>query len=79
MVAPQVYGILPSIQEHTISFDLNYPGNYVLEYNGDSKNALHIFANPLEEEPITEESAKADDSIIWLLAREYRNTRCSDV
>lgn len=66
MVAPQVYGILPSIQEHTISFDLNYPGNYVLEYNGDSKNALHIFANPLEEEPITEESAKADDSIIYI-------------
>lgn len=44
-VSPQVYGIVPSFEKKTISFDLNYPGNYVLEYNDDSKKVLHIFAN----------------------------------
>jgi len=66
LVAPQVYGITPSINSKTISFDLSYPGNYVLEYNNDSNKALHIFANPIEENPITEEMASKDDSIIYI-------------
>lgn len=66
LVSPQVYGIKPSINSKTISFDLSYPGNYVLEYNNDSNKALHIFANPIEENPITEEMASNDDSIIYI-------------
>lgn len=66
IVSPQVYGILPSVDSHKISFDLNYPGNYVLEYNDDSNNALHIFANPIEEDPIDEQKASQDDSIIYI-------------
>lgn len=66
LVSPQVYGIKPSINSKTISFDLSYPGNYVLEYNNDSNKALHIFANPIEKNPITEEMASNDDSIIYI-------------
>lgn len=65
-VSPLVYGITPTISGNTISFDLNYNGNYVLQYNDDSNTAIQIFANPLEENPITEEDAASDDSIIYI-------------
>lgn len=66
VVRPLAYGISPSIKGNTISFDLSYSGNYVLEYNDDSNNCLHIFANPIEKDPITEVDAKTDSSITYI-------------
>ena len=62
VIRPLVYGIAPTIKDKTISFDLEYTGNYVLEYNDNSDNVLHIFGNPIEENPITE----ASDDVIYV-------------
>lgn len=64
-VSPLVYGIEPTASGNTLSFDLSYNDNYVVEVNGDSENVLHLFANPLETDPITEEEAAKDDKIIY--------------
>ncbi len=66
ILRPQIYGIHPSFKEHTISFDLTSSGNYVLEYNDNSDEAIQIFANPLEEEKITEETSKTDPNLIYV-------------
>ncbi|MCI2068651.1 MAG: glycosyl hydrolase family 28 protein [Bacilli bacterium] len=65
LVRPLVYGIVPTITNKTIEFDLENPADYTIEYNDDYKTAIHLFANPLEEDPITEEEAKADSKIIY--------------
>lgn len=65
-VSPLVYGIQPEIKDNIISFDLEYSDNYTIEYNGDYKTAIHIFANTLEEDPITQEEAANDDSIVYI-------------
>lgn len=65
-VSPLVYGIVPEIKDNVISFDLSYTDNYVIEYNGDYKNAIHLFANPIEQEPITKEMADNDPSITYI-------------
>lgn len=65
-VTPQVYGIRANVKNNKVSFDLSYSGNYVVELNNDSSTAIHIFANPLEENPITESDAENDDSIIYI-------------
>lgn len=66
LLRPQVYGIVPTYSEHTISFDLTSSGNYVLEYNDNSDEAIQIFANPIEKETITEESAKSNPNMIYV-------------
>ena len=65
-VSPLVYGIKPTVKGNIISFDLEYSDNYTVEYNGDYKNAIHIFANEIEKNPITKEDAEKDDSIIYI-------------
>lgn len=65
-VSPLVYGIQPEVNDNKILFDLEYSDSYVVEYNGDYKTAIHIFANTIEENPITKEEAKADDSIVYI-------------
>ncbi len=65
-VSPRIYGITPEVEDNKISFDLEYNGNYVVEYNDDYKTAIHIFASEIEKNPITEEQAKKDDSIIYI-------------
>ena len=66
IVRPLMYGIKTSISGKKISFDLEYSGNYVLEYNDDSNKVVHLFAGPIEDSPITEEDAAKDDSIIYI-------------
>lgn len=58
VVRPLSYGIEPAVSGNTVEFDLEYSANYTLEYNDGTvtdaaDNALHIFANPIEENPIT--------------------------
>ena len=65
-VSPLVYGIKPVINGKTISFDLDYNDNYVLEYNDDSNTSVHIFANALETETMTEEEAANDPKKIYV-------------
>lgn len=64
-ISPLVYGITPEAKGNTLSFDLSYNDNYVIEVNGDSNNVLHLFANPIEEDPITKEEAEADPNIVY--------------
>ena len=66
LVRPLVYGIATTINERTISFLLEYTGNYVLEYNDDPSTAVHIFANPIETETMTKEEADADPNKIYV-------------
>ena len=66
LVRPQIYGIVPKIEGNKVTFTLEYSGNYVLELNDDSNTALQIFANGLEENPITEEDAKNDPNIYYV-------------
>ncbi len=61
VVRPLSYGVQPEVNGNTVEFDLKYSANYTLEYN-DGKvtdaadNALHIFANPIETNPVSEEN-----------------------
>lgn len=66
VLRPLVYGISPSVSGKTVDFDLDQSGNYVLEINNDSDTAVQIFANPLEENPLTEEEAAKDSSILYV-------------
>lgn len=64
-VRPLSYGVEPTVSGNTVEFDLEYCANYTLEYNdGSAKdaadNALHIFANPIEEDPISAGSVPAN-------------------
>lgn len=64
-IRPLAYGIAPEVSGNVITFTLDYCSDYTLEYN-DGKvtdaadNCLHIFANPIEEDPITEDNVPAD-------------------
>lgn len=66
VVRPLVYGINPTINGKTISFTLDYTGNYVVEYNDDPSTAIHLFANPIETETMTKEEAELDDNKIYV-------------
>ena len=65
-ISPLIYGITPTISGKKISFDLEYQDNYVIEYNGNSSKAIQLFANPLEEDPISEQEAKNDPNILYI-------------
>lgn len=42
-------GIVPEVKDGTISFLIDKPGQYTVVFNENVNKALHIFANPLEE------------------------------
>ena len=64
-VSPMDYGVTPTFSGKVIEFDLDTPTNYVVEYNDDSKTAIHLFTSMIEEDPITEEEAKKDENILY--------------
>ena len=66
LLRPLVYGIAVEITGKTLSFDLKYTGNYVLEYNDDPSTAIHLFGNPLETEVMTKAEADADPNKIYV-------------
>ena len=49
MVTPQAAGITPKIKGDTVTFKLTQPSQYTVEFNDSQHGALHLFANPLEE------------------------------
>ena len=65
-VSPFVYGIEPTIQGKKISFDLKYNDNYTVEYNDDPNTSIHIFANPLETDVMSEAEAENDPKKIYI-------------
>ncbi len=63
VVRPLEYGVTPNINGNIAEFELEYPANYTFEFKKTSDenevaadNALHIFANPIEEDPISSDS-----------------------
>ncbi|MDR4967985.1 MAG: glycosyl hydrolase family 28 protein [Acholeplasmataceae bacterium] len=75
-VHPLAYDIEVTITGNTIEFDLEYPANYTIQLNDPVpqttpngsviQEAIHLFANPIEEHPITAEQAALDDDIIYI-------------
>lgn len=49
VVRPLIYDVNPTIEGKTVKFKLTYPDSYVIECNDDSTTAVHLFANPIEE------------------------------
>lgn len=51
VVRPLAYDIKPTVdkKKHTVSFFVTEPDAYTVEFNNSVERAVHIFANPLEE------------------------------
>ena len=50
VVTPRAYGIVPTVTGNKISFEIDQPCTYTIEYNNQSDDVIHLFANPLETE-----------------------------
>ena len=48
-VLPGSAGIVPEVQDGAVRFSLSEPGQYTVVFNGNVNKALHLFANPPEE------------------------------
>jgi hypothetical protein len=60
IVRPLMYGIAAAVNNNVISFDLAYSGDYVVEYNNDANDAIHIFANSIETNPVDPNNVPAN-------------------
>ena len=49
-VLPGSAGIIPEVKDGTVRFSVSQPGQYTVVFNGNVNKALHIFANPPEED-----------------------------
>lgn len=49
VVLPGAAGIIPEVEAGVVRFELTEPGQYTVIFNGDVNKALHLFANPPEE------------------------------
>lgn len=63
-LSPLAYGIEPILDKdtHTVTFTIDEPDTYTLQFNNSPERALHIFANPLE----TEVPDFTDPSVIYI-------------
>ena len=48
-VLPGAVGIVPEVADGAVRFEVSEPGQYTVVFNGDVNKALHLFANPPEE------------------------------
>ena len=48
-VLPGAAGIVPEVENNVVRFDVSKPGQYTVVFNGNVNKALHLFANPPEE------------------------------
>ncbi|MBP5763494.1 MAG: hypothetical protein J6W47_00110, partial [Bacteroidales bacterium] len=62
MVLPAAFGIEPKVENETVSFIVTQPGQYTVIFNESVNQALHIFANPLEEDI----PDKDDPNVYWI-------------
>lgn len=63
-ISPEAYAVNAKISGTTIKFGLDYSANYIIEYNGDADNVIHLFANPLETDPIDPNNIPANVTYI---------------
>lgn len=51
-VSPLSAGVEPVVdaQKHTVTFRIDTPGNYTVQFDESPERALHLFANPIETE-----------------------------
>jgi len=47
-IRPLSRGIIPHINGQTVTFTLDKPGNFSIEFDGDIERPLFLFANPME-------------------------------
>ncbi|MDR1664057.1 MAG: hypothetical protein LBR83_03935 [Clostridiales bacterium] len=66
-VSPLSLGITPVIEGRRVSFSVSEPGSYTVQFNGSSKRAVHIFANP----PETDIPDRNDPNVVWIEPGEW--------
>ena len=54
VVRPLARGVTPQVEGNVITFQLDQPDVYTVEYNGSAMNAMHIFANAIDHDAPTE-------------------------
>ncbi len=47
-VRPKSRGIVPTLRDNRVTFKLNKPGQFSIEFHNESKRVIHLFANPPE-------------------------------
>lgn len=62
LVRPLSAGIEPKINNGTVSFDIDRPGQYIIEFNGRASGAVHLFVNPIEKDIPDED----DENVIFI-------------
>lgn len=69
-VSPLSYGIEPKVnkKKHTVTFEINEPDTYTVMFNDSPERAVHIFANPLEEDVPDFE----DENVIYIGPGEHK-------
>lgn len=50
IVRPLSAGIEPQIKAGVVSFNIDRPGQYIVEFNGRAADAVHLFVNPVEKD-----------------------------
>jgi len=66
VVRPLSFEVEPQIDGNTISFTLDYPTSYVVEYNDDPKTAIHLFTNRPETEEERVDPDNIPDDMIYI-------------
>lgn len=61
-VSPLDYEVAKSFSGNTLTFTINQPSAYIVEFNDDNTNVLHLFANPLEKDV----PSKDDPNVVYL-------------
>lgn len=64
-VTPLSAGVTPTVTGgDTITFTLDYPAAYTVEYNNDYHTAVHLFTNTIEDE--TYDPANLPDDVVYI-------------
>lgn len=63
-VSPLSYGIEPEVDwdNSTVTFTVTQPDTYTVTFNDSPERAVHIFANPLETETVSED----DENVVYI-------------
>lgn len=62
IVRPLSAGIEPRINNGMVSFNIDRPGQYIIEFNGKAAVTVHLFVNPIEKD-IPDEN---DENVIFI-------------
>lgn len=67
-VTPLSLGVVPTIDaaSKTINFTLRQPANYTIEFNEQTNDVIHLFANPLETEEEKIDPNNIPEDVIYI-------------